>query len=438
MTQAMNSFTRIGIGIDCGTSGIRAVALNASHQQLAESASALTEQTPDTWWQTTVAVLDDLFNQLQKRIDVSQTNIAMSLDATSSSVFFISGDGVPLTPVLMYYDACPDIAADLSGQLSPHSGAHGAQSSLAKALTLAHGLTTQPGSSDHHWLVCHQADWLLYQLSGQLGISDENNCLKLGYDPVHQQWEKTTLAFIGETHLPKVIAPATPIGGLKTSLCLRWNLPAHTQVASGTTDSIAAFLATGANQAGDAVISLGSTLAFKLLTHRPYFDAEKGIYSHRLWQQWLVGGASNAGGACLLEAFELADLEALAQHPLIQPAPLPDYYPLPKGRVGERFPINDATKCTPTLSSDLNNAERFSTLVHGLVFIEQLGWQRLSEGCAQPIKRLYACGGGNKNPAWAGLRKAALAMPHAQPMSEQAAVGAAMLALKSLTNMTSV
>jgi sugar (pentulose or hexulose) kinase len=431
LTQPMNSAHHMAIGIDCGTSGIRAVAVNACQQILAESALSLTEQTPEHWWQTTLSVLDDLFNQLHKTIDLTVYQVAISLDATSSSLFLVSHDGIPLTPVLMYYDACPNMASAIRTQLSSSSGAQGTQSSLAKALTLADSLTKQIHHSQH-WLVCHQADWLLYQLSGQLGVSDENNCLKLGYDPVLQQWEQATLDLVGQAHLPKVFAPATPTGGLKASLRERWQLPTSTQLACGTTDSIAAFLATGANRPGDAVISLGSTLAFKLLTHQPYFDAEKGIYSHRLWNQWLVGGASNAGGACLLEAFELSQLHILAQQPLIQPSPLPDYYPLPTQRCGERFPVNNPYLCAQGLPHTFNASERFSTLVHGLVAIEQLGWQRLSEGCEQPIARLYACGGGNKNPAWAGLRKATLTMPHWQPISEQAAVGAAMLALKSL------
>lgn len=432
MTQPMNSAHQMAIGIDCGTSGIRAVAINSCQQILAESASALTEQTPEHWWQITLSVLDDLFSQLHQLVDLSVYQVAISLDATSSSLFFINVDGAPISPVLMYYDACPDMANRITTQLTAASGAHGAQSSLAKVLQLMVHLNADPSHTSDNWKVCHQADWLLYQLSGRLGISDENNCLKLGYDPVLQQWEKTTLDLVGQAHLPEVVAPATPIGRLKASLRARWQLANTTQLASGTTDSIAAFLATGANQPGDAVISLGSTLAFKLLSHQPYFDAEKGIYSHRLWQQWLVGGASNAGGACLLESFELSQLQILAQQPLIQPAPVPNYYPLPKQRVGERFPLNDPHKQAGCLPTQLSESERFSTFVHGLVSIEQQAWQQLSHTCQQPIERLFACGGGNKNPAWAGLRKATLDMPHAQPRSEQAAVGAAILALKSL------
>jgi len=59
---------------------------------------------------------------------------------------------------------------------------------------------------------------------------------------------------------------------------------------AGTTDSIAAFVASGAQQLGQAVSSLGSTLAIKALSSRPVQDSSRGIYSHRLSKDelWLV------------------------------------------------------------------------------------------------------------------------------------------------------
>ena len=111
-------------------------------------------------------------------------------------------------------------------------------------------------------------------------------------------------------------------------------------VCTGTTDSIAAFLAARAAGPGRAVTSLGSTLAVKLVSEARVDDARFGVYSHRLDGAWLVGGASNAGGAVLRQLFgDDRRLAALSRG--IDPAaasPL-DYYPLP--RKGERFPVAD-------------------------------------------------------------------------------------------------
>lgn len=54
---------------------------------------------------------------------------------------------------------------------------------------------------------------------------------------------------------------------------------------AGTTDSIAAFVAAGVSQPGEAVTSLGSTLAVKLLSEQRVDDAAYGVYSHRLGEK---------------------------------------------------------------------------------------------------------------------------------------------------------
>lgn len=58
--------------------------------------------------------------------------------------------------------------------------------------------------------------------------------------------------------------------------------PRTPSVHAGTTDAIAAFLASGVATAGQAVSSLGSTLAIKLLSDAPVDDSRYGVYSHRL------------------------------------------------------------------------------------------------------------------------------------------------------------
>lgn len=85
--------------------------------------------------------------------------------------------------------------------------------------------------------------------------------------------------------------------------------------------------------------SLGSTLAIKLLSSVRVDNAKYGIYSHRLGDSWLVGGASNTGGAVLKKIFSDSELRKLSEkiNPQVQ-SPL-DYYPL--NSLGERFPRAD-------------------------------------------------------------------------------------------------
>ena len=120
--------------------------------------------------------------------------------------------------------------------------------------------------------------------------------------------------------------------------------PAGVEVVGGTTDSIAAFVACATDidkgalnvAAGDAVTSLGSTTALKLVGKTRVDDSSVGVYSHRLEDNWLVGGASNAGCRVLREfAFTNDELEELDGsstpqlltgtriYPLVAPGTLP-------------------------------------------------------------------------------------------------------------------
>src|SRR3546814_10877972 len=83
-------------------------------------------------------------------------------------------------------------------------------------------------------------------------------------------------------------------------------------ISVGTTDGVAAFVATQASGIGDAVTSLGSTLTLKILSDRPIFAPAMGVYSHRLGERWLAGGASNSGGAALLAHFSAAEIAELS------------------------------------------------------------------------------------------------------------------------------
>jgi len=87
------------------------------------------------------------------------------------------------------------------------------------------------------------------------------------------------------------------------------------------------------------VTSLGSTLAIKLLSRTRVEDARFGVYSHRLDDKWLVGGASNTGGAVLRQLFTDEQLEKLSEQINPEVPSSLDYYPLPA--VGERFPVAD-------------------------------------------------------------------------------------------------
>ena len=112
--------------------------------------------------------------------------------------------------------------------------------------------------------------------------------------------------------------PGDIISAVHPAIAKQLNLRSDTIIIAGTTDGCAAFLATGAQEIGDAVSSLGSTLTVKLLSDQPVFAPQFGVYSHCLGDQWLVGGASNTGGAALRRFFSDVQMTELIFVPLVR------------------------------------------------------------------------------------------------------------------------
>lgn len=413
-----------------GTSGCRAVVINNHGDQIAahhvamasaNQAGARRSQNGEIWWQTVCRLLKELGNMVPMH-EVA----AIAVDGTSSTLLITDENGRPVSDGLMYNDARSHKEAQQIAAIAPaESAAHGASSALAKLLWLQK--QRMPENTRH---ALHQADWIAGQLSGQFGISDENNCLKLGYDIINRCWPKWFDQLnIDRSLLPQVTIPGTTIGTVRNAIAHLLALSPQTRIVSGTTDSIAAFLATGASEIGDAVTSLGSTLALKILSNKPLFAPKFGVYSHRLGDKWLVGGASNCGGTTLLQCFSSAQMAAMT--PRLTPD-IPtglDYYPLPSS--GERFPVNNPkfpARITPRPADDVRY---FQGLLEGIATVEQQGYQLLAELGAPYPSKVLTVGGGAQNPAWNKIRHNRLGVPVEVSQKTETALGPAMLALNS-------
>lgn len=409
------------------------MAIDAEATLVAEAAIALPastgsavrrEQDPMAWWQA----LGEVLARLGSRIELGRIT-ALAVDGTSGTLLLTDAAGRPLTPALMYNDARATAEAERIRHLAPAvSGAHGAGSSLAKLLHLL------PDHADATHAL-HQADWIAGRLCGRCGVSDENNALKLGYDVVLRRWPfwltdtDTGLGSglgIDPALLPEVVPPGSPVGTLDPAVAATFGLSPATRVMAGTTDSVAAFLASGAHAVGDAVTSLGSTLVLKVISEVPVFDPVHGVYSHRLGDMWLAGGASNSGGAVLRQFF--SDEQMAAMTPQLNPERHSgyDYYPLPGP--GERFPVNDPDyppRMQPRPDDDM---VFFQALLEGIARIECDGYRLLTQLGAPYPNSIRSLGGGANNPAWTQIRRRQVGVPMLPADHDQAAFGTALLA----------
>ena len=425
------NLSRLYIGIDVGTSACRACAIDDRRDIIARSRAELpapracgstVEQEADIWWQATCSALDRLCAQIPAR---SVRRIA--IDGTSATLLLGDSNGTPLTPGLMYNDTRSIQEADRVAAIAPPDAAvHGPGASLAKLLFLL------KQSGDRNCRALHQADWLSGKLLASFGSSDENNALKLGYDVNNRCWPDWMAPLrLPAGVLPAVVPPGTPLGNIDPDLARRWNFPADLQILAGTTDSTAGFIATGAAQTGTAVTSLGSTLVLKVLSDHPVNAARYGVYSHRLGNRWLVGGASNAGGSVLRQYFSADDIQRYTNALKPQHSTGLNYYPLPG--TGERFPVFDPQLKPQLEPRPASDAVFFQAILEGLADIEQRGYRLLSELGAPCPERVITVGGGAENRGWMEMRARRLGVPVSAADQREAAYGAALLALRAST-----
>lgn len=401
------------LGLDFGTSGARASLIDHAGLEQFQTGVSFSDNTWQEWQQALRELTAAIPPDLRQRI------AAIALCGTSGTSLLCDESGRPVLPAILYNDAR---AAKQAERIPSTSAAANASSSLAKLLWLL----DRPEACDGRYFL-HQADWIAFQLHGTPGLSDYHNSLKLGYDAEKLAYPDWMHQADYAALLPQVLEPGTVFGTVTPLAASLFDLPQDCVVRAGTTDSIAAFFASGASLPGQAVTSLGSTLVLKLLSCVRVESYEHGVYSHRCGNMWLAGGASNCGGTVLERLFGRERLEALSAQ--LKPDQLTglDYYPLPAP--GERFPVNDSAlvpRLDPRPESD---AIYLQGLLESFARIESAGYRLLEKLGATPVQEVLTAGGGSGNAAWTQIRAQTLGVPVAAAQHTEAAYGAARLAM---------
>ncbi len=408
------------LGIDFGTSGARAVVIDQAQSIVTSQQSHFCQLTPEPlpqmWQNTLYTLIAQIPLAIRKQLK------AIAINGTSSTVLLCDASGDPITSPILYHDSRGQEVLDKIKAIAPKNHVViSATSSLAKLLWWQQQAYFRQAS-----YFLHQADWLAWLLHGKLGISDYHNALKLGYDVEHLAYPHW-LQNLPFSHLyPQVFPPGTLIKEVTPDIGHRFDLASDCLVCTGTTDSIAAFLASGASLPGEAVTSLGSTLVLKLLSQTKVNNSNYGIYSHRLGKLWLTGGASNTGGAVLKHFFSQEQLQDLSEQidPTI-PSNL-NYYPLLTP--GDRFPINNPNLAPHLEPRPTDSVKFLHGLLESIARIEALGYQKLQNLGADQLTCVYTAGGGASNLPWSRIRQRHLSVPVKIAANTDAAYGTALLA----------
>ncbi len=416
----------LSLGIDIGTSGIRTAVVAPDGAVVSMASVKHLPQDPERidaelWWQATRACLARQIEAMRGNGHDPAEIAHICVDGTSGTMLLTDGDLRPVSRALMYNSKGfePEAARIADVAPEPHI-ARGSSSALARALRLV----SEADGARH---LLHQADFIAARLTGQGGQSDVMNALKTGVEPETGAWPDWIVSILPDGLLPKAHQLGEPLGPLQPALAGEIGLPADAQVHAGTTDSIAAFLAAAPLEVGVAVTSLGSTLAIKLLGAHRVDDPLLGLYSHRVGDMWLVGGASNTGGRVLRHYFSDAQLVELSKRIDASRETGLDYYPLVEP--GERFPINDPDLAPRLGPRPEDDALFLQGIFEGIARIEARSYRAISDvGGVQP-RRIFSAGGGARNPVFTQIRARYLGLTPENAAETEAAIGAARIPL---------
>tara|TARA_B100001173_G_C16022763_1_gene562794 strand:+ start:1270 stop:2541 length:1272 start_codon:yes stop_codon:yes gene_type:complete len=414
------------LGIDFGTSGVRATIINNQKKEIYSCKTDIPKpllnggtvtQDPNIWWNAFINICRNLKNNFN-----INTISKISVNGTSGTVMLTNNDGIPLHDAIMYNDTSAIEESELVEKVSSNHPIVSSQgNALVRVLKLIKIL-----KNIKSFKILHQADWIVGKITNNYSISDENNSLKLGYDCINKTWPDWISNLpIEIKNFPIIYTPGEFVNNLNNKELIDIGFKKSTKVIAGTTDSIAAFVATGANEIGQAVTSIGSTLVVKYIGEKPIFNKEYGIYSHKLGNNWLAGGASNVGGTILSKLFN-GDIESLSSK--INPYKLTGlkYYPLSKN--GERFPYNDPNKQPILEPKPEKRIDFFQAVLEGITYVEKLSYERLNEIGGGYPSEVFTVGGGSNNENWNKIRSKILNLNLVKPLSSEASFGSALIA----------
>lgn len=427
--------TPLAAGIDLGTQSVRVVLVEEDGRLAASgnaslsssrSDSARHEQDPEAWWEAVGEASRRATGELEGRREIA----GLAICSTSGTVLLSDGEGLPLTPALMYNDS----RAEEEARAAQEAGEE-VWTSLGYRMRSSFGMPKllwllRSGSASGAARLLHPADFIASRLAGEPVVTDWSHALKTGYDLINERWPVEVLEEleVPEGLLPEeVVRPGSLIGEVRRPAADHTGLPAGTPVRAGMTDSCAAQIAAGALEEGRWNSVLGTTLALKGVTRELLQDPGGVVYSHRHPDGgWLPGGASNVGAGALARHFADRDLEALEERAREHGPAATVVYPLTSE--GERFPFARSDARGFELGTPENEIERYRAMMEGVAFVEKLCFVYLESLGARVSGPVALTGGGAGNRLWSQIRADVLGLPVVIPRSAEPAVGMAILA----------
>jgi xylulokinase len=392
--------SEVTVGIDIGTSSVKAIAADGDGNVVATARVPHRFRVPtplrfehdadEAWRRGPQAALAELG-------DVGAEGVSVA--AMVPSLTAVDGAGVPVTPGLLYGD-----------ERGHHGARAGHPAESGELLAFLRWTVGEAPDAAGYWPAQAVAN---HALAGEAVL--DTTTAATAY-PLFDWtgWDPTLAGEVGVR--PQQLPTLAPTG----AACGRVGGAGGPALASGCIDAFAEQLVAGADDDGDVLVILGTTLIVWAVTASEDPVPRHYVIPHTTPGKMLVGGPSNAGGLFLNWVTSL-----LAEgEPPTDPGRVPVWAPFPRG---ERVPLNDPERRAVLAQLDLTHTpgavRRAAFEASGFVA------RRMLEATKVDARRIIATGGGTRVDEWVQALADATGVPvDCVAVPEGGALGSAWLA----------
>ena len=409
---------KYAIGIDLGTSGVKAALLSQQGQIVGIRSAGYepdfgsnghVEQHPDVWWENTKTVLHKLMGDFPE----AKGNVAaLACSGQMHSSVFLDENMQVIRPAILWNDTrttkqTKDIYAACGGEEKVLSYAY---NRALEGFTLPKILWLRENEPDHFAKVrkiVMPKDYINFKLTGHLFTDVSDAAGTLLFDVKNRQWSKEILSAVGlsESLLPSAIESTALVGNVTAQMAEELGLSVDTQVMAGGADNSCAAIGNGVVAKGQAVVSVGTsgTVVAFLDGVQGEVTGDVHLFNYSYPQSCYAMGCMLAAGQCLnwLKNNILTNLSYDELNEAAVKAPVGSHgLTFLPYLFGERCPYSDADARGVFfgLSGTTDAGDMTRAVMEGVAFgLKDMFL--LVEKFAQ-MDEIYMTGGGAKSPVW--------------------------------------
>ncbi|THH38587.1 xylulokinase [Aliishimia ponticola] len=436
------------LGLDLGTSGLRALLVSENGDVLAEEEAKYGTQTPHPGWseqdpQDWVTACETVMGNLRQAYpDKVAALRGIGLSGQMHGATLLDADHNVLRPAMLWNDTRAAQEAQRLDQ-APHmreiTGNIVFPGFTAPKLDWVR--SNEPELFDKVALVLLPKDYLRLWLTGE-AISDMSDSAGTAwFDTGARDWSDAALAegHMRRDQMPALVEGAAPGGQLRGDLRAAWGISGPVVLAGGGGDNAAAACGAGCFAEGSGFVSLGTSgvLLAARSSYAPAPATAVHSFCHAVPERWYQMGVILAATDCLNWLSRVT-----GQPPAALAGTLPAQIAGPSTLTflpylsGERTPHNDPAIRGSFVGLDISHdqAELTQAVMEGVAFALRDSLDALSVTGAR-LETLLAIGGGAQSEFWLDTLASVLNLPLDLPEGGAfgAALGAARLAICAVT-----